>query len=98
MLQIVPYQFFDILQQIGCSKNPNGSPFYIFRHHETSKTFRKKIGNIVSSIFSFLRAFVVSSCRKSDFRVLMSLRHGADLGRSRHVNFLRILIRSSLVG
>ena len=37
------------------------------------------------SIFSFLRAFVVSSRRKSGFRVLLSLRYGADLGRSRLV-------------
>ena len=36
-------------------------------------------------IFSFLRAFVVSRCRKSGFRfrVFLSLRYGADLGRSK---------------
>ena len=51
---------------------------------ETSKKFRKKIRNFFFSIFSFLRAFVVSSCRKSGFRfrVFLSLRYGADLGRS----------------
>ena len=46
------------------------------------KRIRKKFGKMFSSIFSFLRAFVVSSCRKSGFRVLLSLRYGADLGRS----------------
>ena len=53
---------------------------------ETSKKFRKKIG-FFFSIFS-LRAFVVSSCRKScfRFRVFLSLRYGADSGRSRLVD------------
>ena len=53
---------------------------------ETKKN-RKKFRKIFSSIFSFLRAFVVSSCRKSGFRVLLRLRYGADLGRSRLVIF-----------
>ena len=69
-------------------KNPKGSPFFIFRHYATYrkllKSFEKKIG-FFSSIFSFLKAFVVSSCRKSGFRVLLSLRYGTDLGRSRLV-------------
>ena len=45
-------------------------------------TGEKKIRNIFSSTFSFLRAFVVSSCRKSGFQVLLSVRYGADMGRS----------------
>ena len=83
---------FDILQQNGCSKNPKAFPFYIFRHYATyrklQKNFEKKFG-LFFSIFSFLRAFVVSSCRKSGFRfrVFLSLRYGADLGRSRLVDF-----------
>ena len=64
-------------------------PFYIFRHYVTYRKLRKKISKKNSefffSIFSFLRAFVVSSCRKSGFRVFLSLRYGADLGRSRLV-------------
>ena len=52
---------------------------------ETSKKNSKKIRNFFFSIFSFLRAFVVSSCRKNGFRVFLSLRYGADLGRSRLV-------------
>ena len=32
-----------------------------------------------------MRAFVVSSCRKSGFRVFLSLRYGADFRRSRLV-------------
>ena len=46
----------------------------------------KKNRKFFFSIFSFLRAFVVSSCRKSGFRVFLSLRYGADLGRSRLVS------------
>ena len=53
---------------------------------EVQKKIRKK-NRIFFSIFSFLRAFVVSSFRKSGFcfRVFLSLRYGADFGRSRLV-------------
>ena len=64
------------------------SPFYIFRYYATYWKLRKKISKKIRfffSIFSFLRAFVVSSCRKSGCRVFLSLRYGADLGRSRLV-------------
>ena len=83
---------FDILQQNGRSKNPKASPLLHFSAlcdlPETSKKFRVKFG-FFFSIFSFLRAFVVSSCRKSGFRfrVFLSLRYGADLGRSRLVEW-----------
>ena len=71
---------FDILQQNGCSKNPKGSPPFTFfgtmrLTGDFKKKFEKKLGKFFSSIFSFLRTFVVSSCRKSDFRVLLSLRY-----------------------
>ena len=46
----------------------------------------KKNSEFFFSIFSFLRAFVVSSCRKSGFRVFLRLRYGADLGRYRLVH------------
>ena len=81
---------FLILQQNGCSKNPKASPLLYFSAlcdlPETSKNFEKK-SEIFFSIFSFWRAFFVSSCRKSGFRfrVFLSLRYGADLGRSRLV-------------
>ena len=91
LLQGVPLSsFFDILQQNGCSKNPKGSPLSHFSAlcdlPETSKKIRKQFAKIFSSIFSFLRAFVVSSCRKSGF-VLLSLRYGADLGHSQLVHW-----------
>ena len=81
---------FDILQQNGCSKIPKRPPFYIFRHYATYRKLEKKLKKIRKfffSIFSFLRAFVVFSCRKSGFRfrVFLSLRYDADLGRSRLV-------------
>ena len=56
----------------------------------------KKIRKFFFSIFSFLRAFVVSSCRKSGFRVFLSLRYGADLGRSRLVSIETIATVSSM--
>ena len=79
---------FDILQQKGCSKIPKRPPFTFFdtmRLTGSSKKFEKN--RIFFSIFSFLRAFVVSSFRKSGFcfRVFLRLRYGADLGRSRLV-------------
>ena len=63
-------------------------PLLHFRHYATYRKLRKKFqkNRIFFSIFSFLRAFVVSSCRKSGFRVFLSLRYDADLGRSRLVN------------
>ena len=64
-------------------------PLLHFRHYATYRKLRKKkfkkIRKFFFSIFSFLRAFVVSSCRKSGFRVFLSLRYDADLGRSRLV-------------
>ena len=71
-------------------KIPKRRPFYIFRHYATYRKLQKnfeKNWEIFFSIFSFLRAFVVSSCRKSGFRfrVFLSLRYGADLGRYRLV-------------
>ena len=71
-------------------KIPKRPPFYIFRHYATYRKLQKKSkknSEFFFSIFSFLRAFVVSSCRKSGFRfrVFLSLRYGADLGRSRLV-------------
>ena len=85
------HQFLIFCNRMDVQKIPKRSPFYIFRHYATyrklHKNFEKNSG-IFFSIFSFLRAFVVSSCRKSDFhfRVFLSLRYGADLGRSRLVN------------
>ena len=77
---------FDILQQNGCSKNPKASPLLHFLALCDLPEPSKK-SEFFFSIFSFLRAFVVSSRRKSGFRfrVFLSLRYGADLGRSRLV-------------
>ena len=55
------------------------------------KKLQKKFGNFFSHILFFLRAFVVSSCRKSGFRVFLSLRYGADLGGSRLVLVFLVL-------
>ena len=90
------YQFLPYVLSTSLSTHPKRltwdkkrPPFYIFRHYATYRKLRKKnskkIRKFFSSIFSFLRAFVVSSCRKSGFRVFLSLRYGANLGRSRLV-------------
>ena len=82
------HQFSIFCNRMDVQNIPKGPPFYIFRHYATyrklQKKFRKKFG-IFFSIFSFLRAFVASSCTKSGFRVFLSLRYSADLGRSRLV-------------
>ena len=71
-------------------KSQSVPPFYIFRHYVTyrklQKNFEKK-SEFFSQFLIFLRAFVVSSYRKSGFRfrVFLSLRYGADLGRFRFV-------------
>ena len=92
---IVPPSIFDILQQNGCSKNPKASPLLHFLALCDLPETSKKIRKLFFSIFSFLRAFVVSSCRKSGFRfrVFLSLRYGADLGRSRLVYICHIWVR-----
>ena len=52
-------------------KIPKRPPFYIFRHYATyrklQKNFEQSFG-IFFLNFCVLRAFVVSSCRKSGFR------------------------------
>ena len=86
------HQFLIFCNRMDVQKIPKRPLFHIFRHYATyrklQKNFEKKFG-FFFSIFSFLSAFVVSSCRKSGFRfrVFLSLRYGADLGRSRLVIF-----------
>ena len=61
-------------------KSQSVPPFTFFGTMRLTGNF-KKIRKFFFSIFSFLRAFVVSSCRKSGFRfrVFLSLRYGAGL-------------------
>ena len=89
--QLLPYvlstSFSTHPKRLTCDKSV--PPFTFFGTMRLTgnfeKKFKKKFG-IFFSIFSFLRTFVVSSCRKSGFRVFLSrLRYGADLGRSRLV-------------
>ena len=86
------HQFLKFSNRMDVQKILKRPPFYIFRHYATyrklRKKFEKKFG-IFFSIFSFLRAFVVSSCRKSGFRfqVFLSLRYSADFRRFRLVHF-----------
>ena len=81
--------FFSILHKNGCSKPPKGPPFTIFRHYATyrrPKNFEKKFKKI-RNFLSFPHAGTVEE-NTSHFEVLLlflSLRYGADLGRSRLV-------------
>ena len=91
------HQFLIFCNRLDVQKIPKRPPFYIFWHYATYRKLQKnskKIGSFFS-IF-ILRAFVVSSCRKSGFRfrVFLSLRYRADLGRSRFVIFLKTSVFS----
>ena len=84
-----PHQFLIICNRMDVQKIPKDPPFTFFGTMRLTGNFkktRKKSGNFFSQFLVFLRAFVVSSCRKSGFRVFLSLRYGADLSRSRLVH------------
>ena len=57
-----PSIFLIFCNRIYVQKIPKGPPFYIFRHYATYRRLQKK--NWKKNSSSFLRAFVVSSCRK----------------------------------
>ena len=49
-----PIQFFDNLQQNGCSKNPKGSPFHIFfSTMRLTEDFKKNSDGIVPQLLVF---------------------------------------------
>ena len=66
------FNFFDILQQNGRSKNLKESPLYIFRHYATyrrlQKNFEKKIGKIFSQFFFHYFDIVRLLLDKRNFR------------------------------
>ena len=84
------HQFLIFCNRMDVQKIPKRPPFlqYYATYRKLQKKFKKNNSEIFP-IFSFLRAFVFSSCRKSgfSFRVFLSLRYGADLGRSRLVRY-----------
>ena len=62
-------------------KSQRVPPFTVFGNMRLTGDFKTNFEkNLIFSIFSFLRAFLVSSCRKSGFRVLLSLRIWSRLG------------------
>ena len=83
---LLPHQFLIFCNRMDVQKIPKGPPFTFFGTvrltGDLKKNFEKIFGKFFPQFSVFLRAFVVSSCRKSSFRVLLSLRYGADLGRS----------------
>ena len=102
---------FDILQHNGCQKIPNGPPFHIFRHCDTVQKSQKKffLGNFFMSskgplqfFFHFLQPAGVSQSPKGPPFSILSLRYGADFGRSRLASFFfnaheltKIVLKSS---
>ena len=90
-----PFICFDILQHNGCQKIAKGPPFYIFRHCDTvQKSHSKKffweifscLQRVPPSIFFkfFATSWSFTKPEGSPFLIL-SLRYGADFGRSRLV-------------
>ena len=65
------HQFLIFCNRMDVQKIPKRPPFTFFGTMRLTGNFRKipKKFGIFFSIFSFLRAFVVSSCRKSGFRL-----------------------------
>ena len=90
-----PFICFDILQHIGCRKIAKGPPFYIFRHCDTvqksllnnfSENFFMSPKSPPFIFFSFFAAsWSFTKPEGSPFSIL-SLRYGADFGRSRVVS------------
>ena len=81
-----PPSFFSILQKNGCSKTSKGPLFNIFRHYATYRR-PKKIKKVRIFFQFFPHAGTVEE-NTWHFEVLLlflSLRYGADLGRSRLV-------------
>ena len=92
-----PFICFDILQHNGCQKIAKGPPFYIFRHCDTvqKSQFKNFLGIFFMSpkgppliFFSFLQPAGVSQSPKGPPFSILSLRYGADFGRSRLVYIL----------
>ena len=74
--QRVPFQFFEIFPENGCLKISKDIPFSFFRHCETFLLcFHKREPN--SSVLWHFEVLLL----------FLSLRYGADLGRSRLVNY-----------
>ena len=58
LLQRVPFDIFDLLQQTRVSKSPKGFPLYIFRHYETDTIFYSiQNFNVISRVKRFFRLF-----------------------------------------
>ena len=91
---LFPHQLLIFCNRMDIQKSQR-VPLYNFWHYATYRKheikFRKKKSERCFWIFRFLRTFVVSKCRKSNFWVFLSLRYCADLGRSRLVSQTRIV-------
>ena len=82
-----PPFIFPILQTNGCSKTPKG-PFYIFRHYA--------ISDIFFQFFPHAATVEENTWHIEVLLLLMSLRYGAELGRSRLVMFKQVQKRSEM--
>ena len=89
-----PFICFEILQHNGCQKIPKSPPFYIFRHCDTvqkshSLHFFGKLFLVPkgppSIFFIFCNQLEFRKARRVPLFTILSLRYGADFGRSRLV-------------
>ena len=87
------HQFLIFCNRMDVQKISKRPPFYIFRHYATYRKLQKnskKNRNFFFWIFNFLRELLLSPVVEKVVLVFLSLRYGADLGRSRLVQFFNL--------
>ena len=80
------HQFLIFCNRMDVQKIPKRPPFYIFRHYATYRKLQKN-SDFFSQFLIFWELLLSPVVEKVVF-VFLSLRYGADLGRSRLVQFL----------
>ena len=85
---MVPLHFFFILQNNGCSKTPKGPPFTFFgtMRFTGDQKKSKKNQKIFFQFFSHAGTKKANTWHFEILLLFLSLRYGADLGRSRLVS------------
>ena len=78
-----PFIFFLFCKRMDVEKQPKG-PFYIFRYNATYQKLQKKFKKFLEV---FLGTVEESTWHFEVLSLFLSLRYGADLGRSRLVFF-----------
>ena len=97
-LQRVPSFFFYFVKD-WMFKNSQRPPYYIFRHYATYRRFQKKIETKIHNFSQFFPHVGTVEKNTWHFEVLLlflSLRYGADLGRSQLVTSVMLITASLL--